>query len=257
MKNMIRILVVLFTLTLAAATAAAATAEPQPRLQLTTGEWTPFANAAHNGFLDQVILEATRRAGIETKIVLLPNARALRTVDEGQYDGNFVRVAGIEKQFAHLIPVPEKVLDMVFVAFAAPGLTLRGDGWENLHDRNVVLIRGWKIYEDAVVKNGARTALTVTEADQLFRMLQARRTELALYELWSGHYLLKQLGIDGINAVEPPLAVREMFLYLHERHAALAPRIAAALRAMQQDGSYQRLVDKLLKPLLKPGESGS
>ena len=230
------------------AAAGARAAESPPVLRLTTGEWLPFANPAHDGFLDRVILEATRRGGVEAEIVLLPNERALKSVDEGEYDGNFVRVAGMEAHYPHLVRVPEKVLDMAFVAFAAPGLTAPGAGWETLRDRNVVLVRGWKIYEDAV-RDRAKTAVPVTDPEQLFRMLHAGRAELALYELWSGRYLLKQLGLTDIAAVEPPLAEREMFLYLHERHAALAPRIAAALRAMKQDGGYQRLVDQLLEPL--------
>ncbi|MGB5064373.1 MAG: transporter substrate-binding domain-containing protein [Candidatus Competibacter sp.] len=247
------LLPMLLLLLMALAATARAT-EPPPVLRLTTSEFPPLINQAHDGFLDRVILEAMRRAGIEAEIVLLPNARAIKSTDEGEYDGNFVRIAGLERLFPHLIPVPEKIMDMVFVAFATPGLTVHEDGWEIVRDRNVVLLRGWKLYEEGVLAYHPRTALTVTEPDQLFRMLHAGHTDLALYELWSGRYLLKQLGIDDIHVVEPPLTVHEMFLYLHERHAALAPRIAAALRDMKQDGSYQRLVDELLEPLRGAGK---
>ncbi len=241
-------------LSLMALAATARAAEPPPVLRFTTSEFPPHINPAHDGFLDRVILEAMRRAGVGAEIVLLPNARAIKSADEGEYDGNLVRIAGLERLFPHLIPVPETIMDMVFVAFAAPGLTVHEDGWEIVRDRNVVLIRGWKLYEEGVLAYRPRTALTVTEPDQLFRMLHAGRADLALYELWSGRYLLKQLGIDDIRAVEPPLTVREMFIYLHERHAALAPRIAAALRGMKQDGSYRRLVEELLEPLRGAGK---
>ncbi|MCP5157943.1 MAG: transporter substrate-binding domain-containing protein [Gammaproteobacteria bacterium] len=246
MKHARRILLALFILTPGMAVAAPVTESPL-RLRLTTSEAPPLIKRTQDGFLDQVIIEAIRRTGIEAEIVCLPNVRALKSVDEGDYDGNYARIAGIKKHFSHLIPVPEKVMDMVFVAFAAPELIVYGDGWEIIQNRNVALVRGWKIYEESVLAHQPRTALTVTEPEQLFRMLQAGHVELALYELWSGRYLLNQLGIDDIDAVEPPLAIREMFLYLHERHAALAPRIAAALRGMKQDGSYQQLADKLLK----------
>ncbi|MDG4555760.1 MAG: transporter substrate-binding domain-containing protein [Candidatus Competibacter sp.] len=236
------------------AAAGARAAESPPALRFTTSEFPPLINQAHDGFLDRVILEAMRRAGIEAEIVLLPNARAIKSADEGEYDGNLVRIAGLERLFPHLIPVPEKIMDMVFVAFAPPGLTLHEGGWEIVRDRNVVLLRGWKLFEEGILAYHPRTAVTVTEPDQLFRMLHAGRAELALYELWSGRYLLKQLGLTDITVVEPPLTEREMFIYLHQRHAALAPRIAAALRAMKQDGSYQRLVDQLLEPLRGTGE---
>lgn len=246
-----RMMLLLFLMAL---TAIARADEAPPVLRFTSSEFPPLINRMHDGFLDRVILEAMRRAGIEAEIVLLPNARAIKSADEGEYDGNFVRIAGLEKLFPHLIPVQEKIMDMVFIAFAAPGLTLREDGWEIVRDRNVVLLRGWKLYEEGVLAHHPRTALTVTEPDQLFRMLHVGRAELALYELWSGRYLLKQLGIDDIKEVEPPLTVREVFIYLHERHTALAPHIAAVLHDMKQDGSYQRLVDKLLEPLRSTGK---
>ena len=33
-----------------------------------------------------------------------------------------------------------------------------------------------------------------------------------------------------------------MFLYLHRKHAALVPKLAAALRQMKADGSHQRIL---------------
>jgi polar amino acid transport system substrate-binding protein len=52
-----------------------------------------------------------------------------------------------------------------------------------------------------------------------------------------------------VQLCEPPLAMREMFIYLHKKHKALVPKLANVLREMKQDGRYQILVDKHLTPL--------
>jgi hypothetical protein len=37
-------------------------------------------------------------------------------------------------------------------------------------------------------------------------------------------------------------------MYLHKKHAARVPQVAAALLKLKQNGSYQRIVDTSLKP---------
>jgi len=52
-----------------------------------------------------------------------------------------------------------------------------------------------------------------------------------------------------VTMLQPPLADKDMFLYLHKKHRNLIPRITASLRAVKADGTYQRLVDRFLTPL--------
>ena len=58
----------------------------------------------------------------------------------------------------------------------------------------------------------------------------------------------RELALDA-RLLEPPLASTEMFIYLHRKHAPLAGKLAAALAAMKQDGSYRRIFDETLAPL--------
>ena len=61
--------------------------------------------------------------------------------------------------------------------------------------------------------------------------------------------LTEQMGIKNIRVVEPPLAVREMFIYLNKRHADKVPGITAALRAIKDEGLYTRVCREKLAPL--------
>ena len=99
---------------------------------------------------------------------------------------------------------------------------------------------------------GAPQVVSVDNAAQLFRLLALNRIEVALSR-WMGEALIRQQGIKGVHALEPPLATREMFIYLHKRHAALAPKLAEALRAIKAEGLYDRLHRE--KVLLLTGSS--
>ena len=69
---------------------------------------------------------------------------------------------------------------------------------------------------------------------------------MVVVERWMGLALAGQVGVEGLQVHEPPLAVREMYLYLHERHAGLAPRLAEQLRAVKRDGTYETVAREVL-----------
>jgi polar amino acid transport system substrate-binding protein len=208
-----------------------------PVLVLNDTNAPPYTTPDRSGFLDAVAGVAFRRAGVELKLVKLPAERALRNANAGIGDGDLVRIAGLEAQYPNLVRVPEKLIDWSFTAFSKEAsIPAR---WEVIRQQQVGHIKGWKIYEQQLA--GAPHVISVDDAAQLFRLLELGRIEVALHERWLGDALVRQQGIMGVHALEPPLATREMFIYLHKRHAALVPRLAAALRAIKAEGLYDRL----------------
>lgn len=218
-------------------------AEPRV-LVLNEANAPPYSNAERTGFFDVIAIEAFRRAGFELHLEKLPAERALLLSNRGVADGELNRLAGIEAQYPNLIRVPEKLGDWHFAAFSKdasiPGRL------EALKGRTVGLIRGWKIYESALA--GAKDVIAADDAEQLFRLLQLDRIEVALYVRFMGLEQIRKLGIKDVRILDPPLYVRETFIYLHHRHADLVPMLAAALRAMKQDGTYQRTYEEKLLP---------
>lgn len=221
----------------------------EPVLVLNDANEPPFTTPAGDGFLDLIANETFRRAGLRLHLIKLPAERALRNANAGIEDGDLTRIAGLEKDYPNLIPVPEKLMDWTFAAFAVQTKPAEAS-WAILESFVVGHIKGWKIFE----KN-LRPATSVTTADnplQLFTMLDKKRVEVVLYERWMGYALMKQMNMTGVHAIEPPLAVREMFIYLHRRHADKIPAITAALRAIKSEGIYTRICREKFSPLGTP-----
>ncbi len=211
-------------------------AEPATLVLNDTNE-APFTTSDQNGFLDVVASEAFRRVGLKLRLVKLPAERGLLNANAGLEDGDLTRIAGLETQYPNLIRVPEKLIDWSFTAFSKdPSIAAR---WEIIRQHPVGHIKGWKIYEQRLAN--ATQVVSVEDAAQMFRLLDLNRIEIALYTRWMGEALIRQQGIKGVHALEPPLATREMFIYLHKRHAALVPKLAEALRAIKAEGLYDRL----------------
>jgi len=221
----------------------------QPTLVLNDPTNAPFTTEAGDGFFDIIVGEAFRRAGLHLKLIRLPAERALMNANAGIEDGDLSRIAGLEKNYPNLVRVPEKILDMHFVAFTRKPKPTEAS-WTGFDPYTVGYIKGWKVFE----QNLSSTTQVSMAGDpgQLFTMLDKNRIDVALYDRWMGYALAKQMQITDIRVVEPPLAVREMFIYLHQRHADKIPAIAAALRAIKAEGMYTKVCREKFAPLARP-----
>lgn len=203
------------------------------------------ASAQQPGFLNMLAEGAFKRIGVEVEITILPAERALINVNSGLDDGDIFRAPGVERNFPNLIQVPEPMLDYAFVAYAKRAdITIRT--WADLKPYNVAYASGWKIYETNVknVKEVTNTSSIV----ELFSLLEKGRVDVILLDRWGGQSIVHQMGYR-LKPQEPPLARMNMFMYLNKKHAAMAPKVAQALRDMKADGSYKKIYDATLKPL--------
>ena len=146
----------------------------------------------------------------------------------------------------NLVRVPERLISVSFVAFARDERITLDNGFASLRPWRVAFIQGWKMYEAEAA--GARVVHRVDQAEQLFRMLDHDRIDLALYTLADGQALARHLGLARVRAIVPSLADADMYLYLNRRHEALVPRLAQALRDMKSDGTHARLLAAIGAP---------
>lgn len=220
------------TLLVAAASGSAAT----PVLTISTNN-TPEDRKV----LVSVSREVFHRIGVEIDIKRLPSERSLHAADSGEIDGEGLRVSGLGETYRNLIEVPEPYVRISFVAFARKASPIALDrGWDSLKPHRVAFITGWKMFEANA--SGARSVTKVNSPEQLFRMLDADRIDLALYTRVGGTILVENLGLTSIVALEPSLRDVDMHLYLNRKHAALVPRIAQALRDAKRDGTHRRIL---------------
>ncbi|MES9898881.1 MAG: transporter substrate-binding domain-containing protein [Sedimenticola sp.] len=208
---------------------------------LVSSETTP-------GFLDMLAKEIFQRLGIELEVIILPAERALVNANNGVEDGNLLRIKGLEKRYPNLVRVPEKMMNSEFVGYAVKTIPPK-PGWTRLSDMIVTYPKGWKIF-DVNVKNTEETVM-VGEPLQMFALLQEGRADIALYEKWQGLLQAKNSGLKDYKVLDPPFVSMEMFMYMNKKHKALIPKVAKALQQMKEDGTYQKIFNQTLAPLLR------
>ncbi len=214
-------------------------------LILSTGSTAPFSNTNNTGILDQIVIEAFTRVGKKVVIDQLPSERAITNANEGITDGEMNRVGGLNKKYPNLIQVMEKNFNFNFVAFSKRK-DIRIKNWQSLRPYYIGLITGWKIYEKNTT--GFPHVTKVKTPMALYDLLDSDRVDIILYRDIEGLEIIKRGKnkgkYKGIHIIQPPLAVKPMFMYLNKKHKNLVPKLIAALKEMKQDGTYKRLFDK-------------
>ncbi len=216
-------------------------------LTISASNAPPYVTPQRTGLEDRLFTEVFRRLDIEVRIYDVPAQRGLVLLNDGQDDGTLARNPGMSKRYPNLVQFSEKALDREYLVYTTlPDIEVAG--WDSLAGYSVGIVNGWKILERNIT--AARALTKVRDGAQLFRLLNEGRVDLVVFNRWGGLYLLRELAIKGVRTIEPPLARREVFFYLHKRHQELAQRASEVLREMKQDGSYQRLVEEALGPLI-------
>lgn len=220
----------------------------QQTLALTTSMTSPLSRDDQTGFYDQVLIEAFRRIEQPIQITHLPTERSITNANLGITDGEFPRIAGLDSLYTNLIRVPEKIVDFEFVAF-----TWRTDiqlkDWSSCKPYNIAIVRGWKILEANLAD--VKSLVRVKNQKILFSLLAEHRIDIVVYSRFEGYEMIKNLDIQSVRVVEPPLEKKEMFLYLHKKHQQLIIAIAKQLQSMKDDGTYDSILKKTLRPYLE------
>lgn len=213
------------------------------KLYLNTGIRDPFTTTDQTGFINLIIKEAFSRVGIDAEVIVYQDsAKSLGNANSGIDDGAALRVEGLEKKFPNLIRVPEKLMDNDFVAYSVDP-SIKVDGWESLNGLSVAFVRGWQIF---LANTKGHKSLTLTKsAQEMLDLLADEHVQVILYERWQGLWRANQLGLNLITH-EPPLASKEMFVYLNEKHRDIVGDVAKALADMKKDGTYENIFDQTL-----------
>lgn len=213
----------------------------EPTLVIGTSYKSFLSTPKEDGLLDRIAKEAFARLGIQAEVPFLPAERSLMAANEGLHDGELNRIAGISKMYPNLVQVPESNMDFRFVGFSKD-LAIETKDWADLKPYRVGIVKGWKILEQNLKDHP--DVIYVYSAEQLFRQLEKGHVDIVLYGELVGRAQLKNMGLTEFNILSPPLAIREMFMYLHKKHTTLVPQLAESLRGMKKDGTYNRIVSE-------------
>jgi polar amino acid transport system substrate-binding protein len=186
---------------------------------------------------ERVLSEAYRRLGLSMVVLKVPGERSLFSVDHGQVDGELYRKIGMERDYPNLRIVPVPLLTYEIVIFTL-GTTFVVNGWDSLRPYTIGFVRGIKIIEQNTL--GMKLEPTTT-MNQAFLKMTLGRSDIVVANRNSGLAILKEMKLQDVKVLEPPLATFPVFHYLHKKHQALVPKLTTVLQQMQKEKAIEKI----------------
>ena len=195
--------------------------------------------------------EAFRRLGMRVELTTYPTQRIGVLLDQGGVDGEAVRARVYAAAHPDAIRVEESVFDATFGLYTAnPALELKRLEDLPATKLRVIYRRGVLLCEKALASVLAPVHTSdVTQVDQGLLMLLTGRADLFCDLDASVLNALDAEGVKGAGTIRSVLELGSvpLYAYLHQKHAALAPRLAAVLKAMKAEGLIERYRTEALR----------
>ena len=218
-------------------------AQPTPVLVL----GTPRPEGNYGGvLLRRIYQDLFHRVGVAIEIRTMPTARLVMELASGHIDGDLTRPWAFADSQPTLIRVDEPVMDIGFALWAVnPKIVLNrlddlaGSGYSVNFTRGVTECE--KSLQTLLPPHRIADVTTTVNA---LNMLHYGRNDLycgvdiAVLSDAGGSELAGRPPPVKLVTIGKPLS---LYLYLHSKHAALAPLLVATLKKMKVEGAMERL----------------
>lgn len=177
----------------------------------------------------QTVEAAARHAGIGVAARELPPDRGMILANKGEVDGAIGRSALAASEYPDLVQVPEAIYLYEPTAYAYRKFDV-AHGWKSLRGHTLCMRRGYTLTERRT--SGMQRQRLDSDAS-LLRMLREGGCEMAIMDRRNTVIRDAVAADPDLLELLPPLEQVPLYLFLHKRHAALAPRLAEALRQVK------------------------
>jgi polar amino acid transport system substrate-binding protein len=209
-------------------------------------------NATEQAIAESLLTKIYARAGLSAKVQPLPGVRANAMTLSGEKDGEVARIQAYATKNPTLIKVEPSYYHLTSTAFARSDRGIVISNKDDLKKYIVGYVRGIAHAEAAV--DGVPKVQIVDSYEQLYRMLDSGRIEVAIDVGTNGSYVLKHLGLSTIKPVGE-LARLNLFNILAPSKKSLAPKISSTISELTKSGELATMTKQAEDDFLKSGAS--
>ena len=198
-------------------------------------ELKPFLISAPEGYEKQVKVVLARmkplyaKLGYEATVLFQPQARSLWSANNGKYDAELARVAGIEQEYQNLKPLTEPTIEFSFGLVHHVDEASIPQGLADINPAEAVSGLGLKFLENYFK---GQPFEAIESYDRMIKMVELKRVRFAL----GGYAALRgSVGKSELTVLKPePIAREYLFHYVHKRHSRLIEPLSNLLKSVNQ-----------------------
>jgi|TARA_B110000196_G_scaffold289736_1_gene275511 ABC-type amino acid transport substrate-binding protein len=189
-----------------------------------------------------IIPEIYKNLGMTVTIQPVPGKRAQQLATSGKKDGEIMRIFTYGLENPTTIRVPTSYYNLETMAFIKKDSGIVIKSKEDLRKYKVVKVSGVKHTNN--ITKGMSNVTDIQSTESMMKFLDKGRADVALTNTVDGNLIIKKLGYTQIIPIDKPLAVLDLFTYIHQEHKDLVPKVDAMIKKMKANGEMKALVKK-------------
>ena len=190
----------------------------------------------------EILKIAYKKLNIEIKIEHHPTKRSLLLANNGEIDGEVIRIKNIIDKYPNLKIVNISTVQDEIVGFSKKNIDI--NGWKSLEGYQLGALAGIKAISRHISGSNVRFN---TDIESVFKMLHLDRIEIAVASRLQGNHVLSKHKFPNIKAMESPLARLEVYHFLHLKHKDLIPKIENILSEMKTKNELENIRKRFIK----------
>jgi len=189
-----------------------------------------------------IIPKIYQKLNIDVDISPKPGKRAQAYATSGKKDGEIMRIwtYGVENKTTIRVPTPYYKLETM--AFIKKDSKIIINSKDDLKNYKLIKVRGVKHTNNVTVD--LANVKNVDSTEQMMKFLYAGRADIALTNTVDGLLVLKKLGYTNIIPVDKPLAILDLYHYIHEKNNHLVLKVDKVIKQMKANGELQKVIYK-------------
>lgn len=204
-----------------------------------------YSFAAIRGLIEQdvgrlIMPKVYEKLGFTIDIEPMPGDRAQKEATSGEKDGEIMRIFTYGEENPTTIRVPTPYYQLETMGFVHRDSSIVINSKEDLANYRLVKVRGVKHTNN--ISSGMPDVHNIKNTTNMMEFLHRGRADIALTNTVDGILVLKQMGYSHIIPLGQPLAVLDLFNYIHEDHAELVPVVDAVIKDMIATGELAEVI---------------
>ncbi len=198
----------------------------------------------------EILKVAFERLGIPVAFNFYPGARALEVSSSGKADGEVHRIWEIGTTYPALKRVPTPINFIETVGFVRKDSEFKIEECGDLKPYGVAIVRGIKHTE--ICSDGVKKLTVSNDGESMMKFLKRGRADIVLDAGFNGRIQLRKLGLESsIKRLPRPLGKLPLYVYVHEKHAALIPKLDDEFQKMVKSGEMSDIREKVIQEVLE------
>lgn len=189
----------------------------------------------------EILKKAYAELGYTIILSKMPGFTALKSSNEGKFDGELLRIDGITNQYSNLVQVPIPVTFFQGVVFSAK-YYFPVDNWYSLESYRIGIVDG-ALYAERGTRG--MNVIKANDTGQLFELLSNHKIDVAVASKIIGQLYMND--IPEMKEMEGILETQFLYHYVHKKNTQLVPDLEKILKRMLLDGTSRRMKVQMLR----------